>query len=304
ILSDASATRTLGGGRVLDPFVPARGRRLPARLALLRALEDGDAAHALAGALAASPDGVDLGQFAVRANLRPDDAEGLWPGADLVVFVDDERRWGIARALWSAAREAVLAALDAWHAAHPEAVGPTASALRQARPETIGRRVFGAALDALVAEGAIARDGPQLRRPERKLALAGAELAAWQRIEPLIGGRPPPVREIAQTLGLDAGAVEKLLNRAVRVGLATRVAPNRFFPRAAIARLAAIAEALAAEAANAQFDAARFRDRSALGRNLTIEVLEFFDKAGFTRRVGDGRRILKPAIEIFGPSIG
>jgi selenocysteine-specific elongation factor len=117
----------------------------------------------------------------------------------------------------------------------------------------------------------------------------------------LITGRPPPVREIAQTLGLDPGAVEKLLNRAVRVGLATRVAPNRFFPRAAIARLAAIAETLAGEGPNAQFDAARFRDRSALGRNLTIEVLEFFDKAGFTRRIGDGRRILKPAVEVFGP---
>jgi selenocysteine-specific elongation factor len=109
------------------------------------------------------------------------------------------------------------------------------------------------------------------------------------------------VREVAQAAGLDPGALERLLNRAARVGLATRVAPNRFFPRAAIASLAATAEALAAEAADGTFDAARFRDRSALGRNLTIEVLEFFDKAGFTRRVGDARRIVKPAAEVFGP---
>src|SRR5690606_40377869 len=32
VLRDQSALRTLGGGRVLDPFAPARGRRLPARL--------------------------------------------------------------------------------------------------------------------------------------------------------------------------------------------------------------------------------------------------------------------------------
>jgi selenocysteine-specific elongation factor len=220
----------------------------------------------------------------------------------LITFADAERTFGVAPAAWQAARDGVLAALDEWHRRHPDAVGPTAAELRQARPAAIGRRSFAAALDALLGEGAVARDGQQLRRPDRRPALAGPELATWQRVEPLITGRPPPVREVAQAVGLEPAALERLLNRAARVGLATRVAPNRFFPRAAIVRLAATAEALAAEAPTGTFDAARFRDRSALGRNLTIEVLEFFDKAGFTRRVGDARRIVKPAAEIFGPA--
>ncbi|HUA54898.1 MAG TPA: selenocysteine-specific translation elongation factor [Candidatus Sulfotelmatobacter sp.] len=304
VLRDRAAARTVAGGRVLDPFVPSRGRRLPARLARLRALEADDAASALAGVLAAEPDGVDLGRFAIAANLPATDAERLRTDAALITFVDRERTFGVAAAAWHAAREAVLGALDGWHRAHPDAVGATAAELRQARPAAIGRRSFAAALDALIGEGAVARDGQQLRRPERRPALAGAELAAWQRIEPLITGRPPPTREVAQAAGLELAALERLLNRAARVGLATRVAPNRFFPRTAIAQLAATAEALAAEAPNGTFDAARFRDRSALGRNLTIEVLEFFDKAGFTRRVGDARRIVKPAADIFGPLAG
>ena len=36
VIRDQSATRTVGGGMVLDPFPPARGRRTPARLALMR----------------------------------------------------------------------------------------------------------------------------------------------------------------------------------------------------------------------------------------------------------------------------
>jgi selenocysteine-specific elongation factor len=296
VLRDRGAARTLAGGRVLDPFVPARGRRLPARLAQLRALEADD----LAALLAATPDGIDLGQRAIAANLPAAEAERRWAAADLVKIVDGDRVLAVEPGAWTAAREAVLAALDAFHHAHADAIGPTAAQLRQARPAAIGRRSFGAALEALVGAGAIARDGQQLRRPERQAALAGPELAVWQRIAPLIAGRPPPVREVAQAAGLDPAAVERLLNRAARVGLATRVAPNRFFPRPAIALLAAIAEALAAEAPDGMFDAARFRDRSALGRNLTIEVLEFFDKAGFTRRIGQGRRIVKPAAELFG----
>jgi selenocysteine-specific elongation factor len=296
VLRDRAAARTIGGGIVLDPFVPGRGRRLPARLAALHALEADD----LAALLAATPDGIDLGQRAIAANLPAAAAERRWAAVGVVKIADGERTLGVAPAAWTAAREAVLAALDGWHRAHPDAIGATAAQLRQARPPAIGRRSFGAALEALVGAGAIARDGQLLRQPERQAALAGPELAAWQRIAPLIAGRPPPVREIAQAAGLEPAAVERLLNRAARVGLATRVAPNRFFPRAAIAALAATAEALAAEAPDGTFDAARFRDRSALGRNLTIEVLEFFDKAGFTRRVGQGRRIIKPAAELFG----
>jgi selenocysteine-specific elongation factor len=37
--------------------------------------------------------------------------------------------------------------------------------------------------------------------------------------------------------------------------------------------------------------AAAFRDRSGIGRNVTIEVLEYFDRIRFTRRVGDARII-------------
>ena len=296
VLRDAAAARTLAGGRVLDPFVPARGRRLPARLAQLRALETDD----LAALLAASPDGIALEQRAIAANLPSAAAARRWQAAGLVTIADGAHRLGIEPAAWAAARAAVLAALDGWHRAHPNAIGPTAAQLRAARPSAVGKRTFNGALESLVGEGAIARDGQQLRRPDRQAALAAPELAVWQRIAPLIAGRPPPVREIAQAAGLDPGQLERLLNRAARVGLATRVAPNRFFPRDAIATLAALAEALAAEAPDGMFDAARFRDRSALGRNLTIEVLEFFDKAGFTRRVGQGRRVIKPAAELFG----
>ena len=34
-----------------------------------------------------------------------------------------------------------------------------------------------------------------------------------------------------------------------------------------------------------------FRDRSGIGRNLAIEVLEYFDRIKFTRRVGDAHVI-------------
>ena len=66
-----------------------------------------------------------------------------------------------------------------------------------------------------------------------------------------------------------------------------------------VRRLAGTAEQLAAEAAAQKFTVRMFRDATALGRNLTIEVLEFFDRSGFTRRVGDERMVLKPVADAF-----
>ena len=46
IVRDQSAQRTIGGGRVIDIFPPARGRAKPERLAYLAAMENDDTASA------------------------------------------------------------------------------------------------------------------------------------------------------------------------------------------------------------------------------------------------------------------
>jgi selenocysteine-specific elongation factor len=65
--------------------------------------------------------------------------------------------------------------------------------------------------------------------------------------------------------------------------------------KAAFMELARKAETLAADSTGKLFDAAAFRDMSNLGRGISIELLEHFDRIGFTQRVGDRRRLLKSA---------
>ena len=64
-------------------------------------------------------------------------------------------------------------------------------------------------------------------------------------------------------------------------------------------RLAYVAEDLCRTAPDGHFDARAFRDASGIGRNVAIQVLEFFDKMGLTVREGDARRINRPAAEVF-----
>lgn len=44
---------------------------------------------------------------------------------------------------------------------------------------------------------------------------------------------------------------------------------------------------------------AEFRNRSGVGRNLVVELLEFFDRIRFTQRIGNKRRLLRPVEEKF-----
>jgi selenocysteine-specific elongation factor len=159
-----------------------------------------------------------------------------------------------------------------------------------------------AALAELAASGRVVREGGMWRLATHRPRLAAGDEKLWQRIRPLLaegGLRPPRVREIAASLVLEPDAVERLLRRAERLGRVLRVADNRYFLPESLERLHAIARDLAGETAAGTFTAALFKDRSGVGRNLAIEILEFLDKIGATHRVGDARIIVRD-----GPALG
>src|SRR5262249_49942623 len=81
VLRNPSSSRTIGGGRVLDPDAPARGRRTNERFEVLAALESSEPTVILGSLLADAPFGVDLARCARSFNL-PVDALAR-PGGDL-----------------------------------------------------------------------------------------------------------------------------------------------------------------------------------------------------------------------------
>ena len=303
ILRDQSARRTIAGGFVVDPFAPARGRSRPSRLRYLAAMELGDAAAALDDLLAGLPGGLELDRFARAWNLTPEEAADLWPRAGMIRAGDARAPIGLAPEHWEAQRVSVVDALKLWHARAPHSPGMSEHELRRALPQRIDRRVFDAVIEDLLGHGTVRRDRGLLRLPGHRAALTPGEAALWQKLRPLLEDadlRPPMVAELAAALGLESGAVKSFLLRAQKLGLVLRLSENHFFPLPTIIRLAEMAETLAAGTPDGLFTAAVYRDHSGIGRNLTIRLLEFFDRSGFTRRVRDDRRVLKPAAEIFG----
>jgi selenocysteine-specific elongation factor len=300
VVRDHGQRRTLGGGRVVDPFPPRRGRRAPARLAALRAMAESEPAPALARLLA--EDGlVDLGRFALVRNLAPGEEEALF--REFLVVGPGRERYAVAHERLVAVEERLLAALAAAHEAEPDLLGPNRAALLRGLSREAPEAVLEAALLALEKEGRVKREGALWRLAEHRPRPSEADQRLWARVQPLLaeaGLRAPRLREIAEALGEEPRSVERFLVRAERFGRVHRVAPNRFFLPETLRELAEIARELAAGSEEGAFTASAFKDRSGVGRNLSIEILETLDRMGVTRRVGEGRILLRDAGEVFG----
>jgi len=272
IVRDPSARRTLGGGTVIDVFPPPRGRARPERLAYLRAMELEDDSAALAALLESAPLGVDMARFAANRNLPP--AAG----------------WRFSETHWRALREKALANLAAWHARAPDMPGPAEDRLL----EGTGMRVAPQALANLTAElirdDRVVREGRALRLASHRIEVNPLDAALWKTVEPLLEQaalRPPTLTELSVSTGIEVRKMEAALSRLARHGKVVRVSKNRFFLPGAVSKLEEIAQGMD------PLTAAAFRDRSGIGRNLAIEVLEFFDRTRFTRRVGDAHVITR-----------
>jgi selenocysteine-specific elongation factor len=302
ILRDQSARRTLGGGRVIDPFSPRRGRARPERLAWVKALCNPDRDQALAAVLATAPGGAPLHALEDAWNLTQSEAEALRGAVDVCCIGEDEVI-GLTRIHRDALAAATLAALEGWHRAHPDAGGANASALLRALPLRVRPAAFEHVVGELVRAGEISRAGAVLQRRGFAAALTPADEKEWQGVHAVMaaaGGRPPTIWEIAEAMGVEQNRIARLLARVAKVGLVTRVSTNRYMTPAALRALAGVAEKGAGELPEGRFSVAAYRDWSGMGRNLSIEILEFFDKVKFTRRIGNEREILKPAAGVFG----
>ncbi|QTN21675.1 selenocysteine-specific translation elongation factor [Rhizobacter sp. AJA081-3] len=289
VLRDASASRTLAGGAVLDPFAPQRYRRTPQRLAELDALALPEPAERLAACLASAPHGIELRRFAaaqgretaleVPAALRHTDAQG---------------DWALGAAQAAAAREALLAALAAYHAKQPDEIGPDASRLRRLAAPRLPEPLWRALLDTMRRDGVLALRGAFVHLPEHGVRLSASEERIAQKAAPQLaraGFEGAWARDLARDFSEPEPLMRTTLARLAQRGELHQVVKDLYYPLATMAKLAAIARQVAAAEGTQQVNAASFRDATGLGRKRAIQILEYFDRVGLLRRVGDVHKL-------------
>ena len=303
IIRDQSAQRTIGGGQVIDVYPPARGRAKPERLAFLRAMSSNDDEAALISLLGMASGGLDLHRFACNRNLAAEEARDLFARVPMRSISTESGLLGFSSAAWGRLKATALDTLAAWHRRAPDAVGPSEDRIFIGSGIKLPLAASVAVVADLAREGAIVKHGTAVRLPSHQPTFKPADAALWKKVAPMIDqspSRPPTVAEVASAIGEDAKRVESFLVRIARQGMLVRLSPNRFYRPDALLRLAEMIESLAGEHGQGLVTVAAFRDRSKIGRNLTIEVLEYFDRVKLTQRVGEARRLLRSARDALG----
>jgi selenocysteine-specific elongation factor len=302
IVRDSAARRTVGGGRILDPFVPGRVREPIGRRQVLDALGRFDPFQTLSALLAIPDHEVDTARFERSFNLLTDTASSLYRQAG-AVLVGRSRGLAIPAARRDRIAEAITECIEQFHREQPEEPGITTRELKDRVAPALSVEAFLSIQRSLVEAHRVESSGHRLRRPGHVRGIRAADRALLERLMPLLregGLQPLTAEQLAQSLRASEPAVNTLLYRLREDGEVWRIAERRFLPRGEVARLAATAALLAEQSGGSGFSAAQYRDAIGTGRTLAIQILEFFDGIGVTRRSGDLRRMQPDYLLIVG----
>jgi len=264
-------------GRVAGALTTLR-RRDPARVALLQALDGAEPREALDRALALGP--VDLGAW-----------QGLWglPEAELEAQLAQRPAYRqgdelIAEDRWRG-----------WRRLLGEAVADRcrdgADGVKQNElTADVPPRHRESLLNELVAAGTLERQGALYRPARHQVTLSDAERRLLDSLTPLLDQpQAPSLGDIAKTLRQPLAKLQKDSTALAAKGELVRVNDKRLYLPGRLMPIVELTESLSAAG---PFTVRQFRDASGLGRNLVIEILEFFDGRGFTRRQGDTRTVV------------
>jgi selenocysteine-specific elongation factor len=315
VIRDDSETETLGGGLVLDPNGPKYGKSKPHRIQWLEALEQADMASVVT-VLIEQGHCIDFSKLATCFNLK-DAPPAVFTPAGCINFQTGGRHWITSKSQLAQTRTALLNTVENCSVADMTQGQKVAKAEPAIIKKTVMPTIRGIAKDQLLdaagrathpalaeATLAILLKKGELQSAEGRIRLPVALDAPnphdvlWQSLERALqaaGLNVPVISEAKSQAGLGDLDLKLAIKRGREVHALHRLNADRFVLGGTLFTFIKVAEQIAA---NQSLSVVAYKNELNIGRKLAIEILEYFDSLGFTRRDGDQRVIVnKTAIE-------
>lgn len=281
VLRDISARLTLAGARVVTLNPPRRGKRKPEYLQWLRALAaaQGDDVQALDIHL--QRDAVRLDDFAWARQLSDEGLKALINRPDYLQAGNSLLSAPLA-ARW---QRKLLDALARYHDQHRDEPGPGRERLRRIALPMEDEALVLLLIEQMRESGTVHSHHGWLHLPEHKAGFTDEQQAIWQRVAGLFADEPWWVRDLAREANVEESLMRAVLRQAAQQGMITAIVKDRYYRNDRIVAFAKMIRELDLERGSTC--AADFRDTLNVGRKLAIQILEYFDRIGFTRRRGN-----------------
>ncbi|MDU1060092.1 MAG: selenocysteine-specific translation elongation factor [Leclercia adecarboxylata] len=280
VLRDISARVTLAGARVVILNPPRRGKRKPEYLHWLATLAP--AADDRAALLAHLERGaVNLDAFGWARQLSREGLRQLTQQPEFIQAGASLLNTAVA-ARW---QRKILEVLTTYHQQHQDEPGPGRERLRRMALPMEDEALVLLLIERMRESGELHSYHGWLHLPDHKAGFTPAQQAVWEKADALFGDEPWWVRDLARETATDEQTMRQVLKHAAQQGLITAIVKDRYYRHHRIVTFANLIRALDHERGSTC--AADFRDRLNVGRKLAIQILEYFNRIGFTRRRGN-----------------
>jgi selenocysteine-specific elongation factor len=280
---------TVGGGVILDTHLPKLSRNT--RTELLDVLAAGTLPERVElMAKLAGLRGLSIHEVQARTGIR---VETLIKELKNVPHLADsgERRW-IHQDVINDFRRKSMDFLRGYFEENRMALNvPKSEFVQKLLPRGADGAMINFLLQDLAREKIVAIAGDALDIPGRSKTLGGAEGELARMIEGRFaeaGLAPPPVSELINERTQKARVIEGVIGFLVKQGNLVRLAEGIYVHRDA---LAAARERMSTRSGST-IDVGQFKEFFGLSRKIAIPLLEWMDREGVTKRVGDVRRVL------------
>jgi selenocysteine-specific elongation factor len=302
IIRKLSPLLTIGGGRVLNNWVPAstvsarslKLREMQQHLAVWKA---GSNQEILDEIVRRSPGRwMSMEDLIARTGWLAEECRqevaALQQAGRLTVLSEKPLRFA-QTAYLDELSAAVLENLRKFHHANPLLPGASLEAIRAKTLSRAPSLLADGVLRQLTAQKQIVVSGETIRLAAHRIILKDEEAQAKQQIVHAFeraGLKVPTVKEVLQKLPVERQRSEKILKILIQEGALVRVSEDLVFHSMAMRHLRHLLAQFKLQ--NNRINVSTFKDLAQVSRKYAIPLLEYLDREHVTRRAGDERILL------------
>jgi selenocysteine-specific elongation factor len=300
LIRDDSESIHLGGGTVLLPQASPWRKEQSQRLQYLAAMECDEALPALHRIVLQDQQPLDFSAFILAWNMTEAQSEAqlldlnLQQGAELIVLEEGKqrRKYLVPKQCLEQTKLQFCQQLETLHRERPMEAGILVDNL-VSQLNTGDEILFKSALAVLLKEQEVCINSGLLSMAGHRPTVSSQVQQRWLLFSTLLrkgGFQVPLLSEVERDSGLNIKQLSALINPALKSGDLIQLSKKRYMLVETRSAIEAEITMLASQCEC--FSVIDVKNHLGLGRNLTIEILEYLDSIHFTQRKNDGRELV------------
>ncbi len=292
IIRDETATYTLGGGIILDPFANKHKPANPKDIAELEILKESNPSKMIELFCQKYPySGINLHDLNERLNL-PLPPDLIDPSQFKLINQQDSEILFTLEG-WNRLKKEIIHHIQQFHQQSPSAPGQDLETFRNSLPASLPQKIFRIIINELIHENQIILKDNRIAYQSHIIQFSPLEETVKKEILSLFHERikdPPPLKELPTLINRDSVVVYKLFKTLLQIKEIIRLSEDVYLTRHDLRLM--ILKIVEYGKSNPTFKISDIRDLLQSSRKIVVPLMEYLDRAGVTLRKGD-IRVLK-----------